>query len=166
MGQTEQHRRANLSGVGARELACWPSQIPLRPRSRALNWSLHLNIYLTDELLECMKGWSCRSKTTWSPKQRETTGYWRGVPLRTQYWQYSRSQSPCTRPTKGSLRWTFANKKVWTKGVLWNTPWQTTISTTRFVFLFGGGCKGGEWVQVGVEMSGIGVHGVKFKKNQ
>jgi len=58
-------------------------------------------------------------------------------------------------------------KKYGQKGRLWDTLWYTAASTMRFFFLCcEGGGKGRGQLGEEEEISGIGVHGVKFSKNQ
>jgi hypothetical protein len=61
---------------------------------------------------------------------------------------------------------------VWTKEILWDILQLPQgdlfiyLFVCLFVFFWWGGGKGGGWVQRGEEMSGVGVHDVKFTKNQ
>jgi hypothetical protein len=57
----------------------------------------HPNIYPMYELLEHVKGWFCRAKAAGSSWHKATTGYQRGVQVKIQYWECSRSQRPQTR---------------------------------------------------------------------
>jgi hypothetical protein len=102
---------------------------------------VHPNICPMDELLECMKGLSYRSKTTGSPWHRAMTGHQGGVPVRIQYWECSRSQRRVLYQTHDSLQSTSASKDVRTKSMLWHTM----AFTMTFCFLVGeGGCWGWE----------------------
>jgi hypothetical protein len=85
------------------ELVCWPTQLPLRPRSIASGW-----LTLTFPSLSCWstcKDWSCRPITLGISHIWATTGYLK-VSLRVHYWWY----------TNNSLEWIFASKSVWAKG--------------------------------------------------
>lgn len=67
--------------VGAGERAGWPTQLPPGPRFRPLSGPTPTEV-------------SCRTKAVGSPWHRKTIEHSRGVPVRVQYWQWSRSQRP------------------------------------------------------------------------
>jgi hypothetical protein len=50
-----QHRRTSPGDMGAGELVGWPSQLPPKPRSRALSCLTPISTYPTYELLEYVK---------------------------------------------------------------------------------------------------------------
>jgi hypothetical protein len=63
----------------------WSTQLPPRPRSRALSWPTQTST----PSMNCWSTWrcqSCRSETPGSSWHRATIGYPRGVPVRSQYW--------------------------------------------------------------------------------
>ena len=121
-----------IAGEPASRLMGWPSLIPLRSRSRVLNWPAPTS---TPSMMNFWSAWwpvlpiqNYRISMT-----QGSTRYLRGVPVRFQYWQRSRSQRPCTRPTSHHNEHLQA-KKCGQKGVLWDTLWHTTASTARFFF--------------------------------
>jgi hypothetical protein len=128
--------RANSGGVAMGELAGWPTQLPLRPRSRALSWPTPISA----PSINCWRVWrghSHRSKAAGSLQHRATTGYLRGISIRIQDWHCCRSQKPQTRPM------THCNKHLQEKmcgqeGMLCDTLWHTAASMMRwFFFLLG-----------------------------
>jgi hypothetical protein len=130
----------------AGQLVSRPAQLPPRHRSRALSW------------LTPKSNPSCRTKAIRSPWHR-TTGYLRGVPVRIQYWQCSRSQRPWITPmTHCNEHWQV--NLFGLKCTLCDTPWTMQLPQRDVYYLFiylGGGrwgnCKGrfrGMWRWVGL----------------
>lgn len=130
-------------------------------RWRALIWITLTNIPLINNWSK-WRAQSCWSKFARSPWQRTKIGYLNRI----QCWEYSRSKRPPTKPmTQFSEN---LHTKMWVQmGILWDPLWHTTLVITELFLLFWGMyCKGRGWVWRDRDMSEIGMHNVKFTKNQ
>lgn len=87
--------RARPGGEDERKLVGWSTQLSPRPRTRVSWLTSNWPIY---DLLEHEKGPNLQIQRWRSPQHRATAGYPRGVTVRIQYWQCSKSQRPWTRP--------------------------------------------------------------------
>lgn len=100
--------RALPGGADKGEPASWPSELPPRPRSRALSWP-------TPKSTSSMKGWdSCCSKASGSPWHGATTGELGGVLMRIQRWWCHRSQRSRTGPaTHCHCKWRCVDRGIY-----------------------------------------------------
>ena len=124
----------------------WPTQLPPKPRIRAMSWFTNKSISSANPW-DVWRGWSCCSKTTGSSWYRDTTGQPGGDLMRIQYWWCHRSQRSWTRPM-AHCNEHLQEKMCGQRDMVWDTLWYTTASIIRcflcFVLLllcvvFGGG---------------------------
>lgn len=118
-----------LKGMKSLEPTGLISLTPLRPRSKAFNWSMPTSI----PSMNCRgrwRDWFYRAKTTGFPWFRETAAYPRGVSVR-----FPKQKSEASHQTKTSLQRTFKSKEMWTK---WKTVGQTMTyySFHKILFLY------------------------------
>ena len=143
-------------GKAGELLAGWTIQLPFRSRSRAFNGPAPISA----PSMNCWSTWrggSCRSKAADTGQQQD---------MHDEPWWRSSIDTVEKARNLQPNQWHLEEKLIRQKGILCDTPQLLQRYFLFVCFLWGGSLQGQREDIEGWEMSGIGVHDVKFTKNQ